>query len=81
VGLGQIIRICNAWHCPKNNLLVIPAKAELRRQDAEANIRAAVFNSGAGHGPNGMRQESHVIQFLLGFEIKTEQELDYQLHC
>ena len=36
---------------------IIPAKAGLRRQDAEANIRAA-------NGPKGMRQESHVIQCL-----------------
>jgi len=39
-------------------MLVIPAKAGLRRQDAEANIRAA-------NGPQGTRQEPRVIQFLL----------------
>ena len=32
------------------------------RSDAEANIRAAAFNSGAGHGPKGTRQEPRVIQ-------------------
>src|SRR5690242_10406667 len=39
-------------------MLVIPAKAGLRRQDAEANIRAA-------NGPQGTRQEPRVIRFLL----------------
>jgi len=37
-------------------LLVVPAQAGLHRQDAEANIRAA-------NGPQGKRQESHVVQF------------------
>ena len=41
-------------------MLVIPAKAGLRKQDAEANIRAA-------NGPQGTRQEPRVIQFFLGF--------------
>jgi hypothetical protein len=36
-------------------LFVIPAKAGLRRQDAEANVRAA-------NGPCGARQEPRVIQ-------------------
>ena len=39
-------------------MLVIPAKAGLRRQDAGANIRVA-------NGPKGTRQESRVIQLLL----------------
>jgi hypothetical protein len=39
-------------------LFVIPAKAGLRRQDAEANVRAA-------NGPCGARQEPRVIQHLL----------------
>jgi len=39
-------------------MVVIPAKAGLRRQDAEANIRAAI-------GPQGTRQEPRVIQFSL----------------
>jgi len=43
--------------CAEILLLVIPAKAGLRRPDAEANIRAA-------NGPYGARQEPRVIQFL-----------------
>jgi hypothetical protein len=38
-------------------IVVIPANAGLRRQDAGANVRAA-------NGPKGTRQESRVIQLL-----------------
>jgi hypothetical protein len=46
-------------------LLLIPAKAGLRRQDAGANIRAA-------NGPKGTRQESRVIQLLALFYFLEE---------
>jgi hypothetical protein len=35
-----------------------------RLPDAGANIRVAVFNSGADHGTKGTRQESRVIQLF-----------------
>ncbi|HET7064188.1 MAG TPA: hypothetical protein VFI49_07895 [Rudaea sp.] len=48
-------------------MLVIPAKAGLRRQDAEANIRAA-------NGPKGEPRMRRVIQPLLF--MATETKLD-----
>jgi hypothetical protein len=66
--------------------LVIPAsfnsgtgQAGLRRQDAEANIRAAALNSGAGHGPKGTPQERRVIHFA--FERESTIKMDDQLRC
>src|SRR5438445_12139056 len=44
------------WRRSADALFVIPAKAGLRRQYAEANSRAA-------NGPKGARQESRVIRF------------------
>jgi len=48
-----------------SHLIVIPAQAGLRRQDAEANIRAA-------NGPKGKLRMQFVIQlFSLAFQSKT----------
>jgi len=48
-------------------LLVIPAKAGLRRQDAGANIRAA-------NGPKGAPQERREIHFLSLFQRKCNMD-------
>jgi len=52
--------------------LVIPAQAGLRRQDAEANIRAA-------NGSQGTRQEPHVIQFFSLLVIPAQAGIQFLL--
>jgi hypothetical protein len=54
---------------------VIPAHAGLRRQDAGANIRAAVFNSGAGHGPKGEPRMAASHPFSLFRQINMDSRL------
>jgi len=55
------IQFLISWDKKGNDKNWIPASAGLRRQDAEANIRAAAFNSGAGHGPKGELRTQRVM--------------------